>query len=284
MALDGSTALVGAPYKNSQRGAAYVFVRTGTVWVQQAELTVAVNATFGWSTAISGSTALIGAFTNFGTGAAYVFVQSGTTWIQQAKLTAFDNTGTDFFAYSVAISGGTALVGASQKNGGVGAVYVFVRSGTTWSPQAELMGSDTVSGDLFGNSLGLSGSTAVVGALNNGSRAGAAYIFVRSGIVWSQYVKLTASDASGGDLFGYSVSISGATMVVGAVSAALSRGAAYVFVRAGTTWSQLAKLTASDGAASDQFGWSVATSGLSVMVGAPAKNSNLGAVYAYGLP
>ena len=101
-------------------------------------------------------------------GSAYVFTRSGTTWTQQAKLTASDGAADDYFGYSVALSGDTALVGAYWDDVGAnydqGSAYVFTRSGTTWTQQAKLTASDGAAGDHFGHSVALSGDTALVGA------------------------------------------------------------------------------------------------------------------------
>jgi nucleoside-specific outer membrane channel protein Tsx len=186
---------------------------------------------FGWSVAVSGSTAVVGAyFKNHSTGAAYVFVRSGTIWSQQAELTASDGARQDSFGWSVAVSGSSAVVGAYSRNSNEGAAYVFVRSGTIWSQQAELTASDGASGDFFGYSVAISGSAAVVGAQGKNSFTGAAYVFVRSGTIWSQKAKLTASDGASGDSFGHSVAISRSTAVAGAYAHNSSAGAAYAFV------------------------------------------------------
>jgi hypothetical protein len=282
VAIAGSTAVVGADAKNSGTGAAYVFTRSGTTWTQQAKLTASDGAAgdeFGYSVALSGSTAVVGAINNAGTGAAYVFTGSGSTWSQQAKLTASDGAASDSFGFSVAIAGSTAVVGADTKNSSAGAAYVFTRSGTTWSQQAELTASDGAASGFFGYSVALSGSTAVVGAVGS-NRTGAAYVFLRSGSTWSQQAKLTASGGIAGDEFGYSVALSGSTAVVGAINNNAGTGAAYVFTRSGTTWTQQAKLTASDGAASDFFGYSVTIAKSTAVVGAP-DNLGTGAAYIF---
>src|SRR5579884_1576984 len=299
LSADGNTALVGADGKNGFQGAAYVFVRSGTTWSQQQKLTAADGAAgdqFGGSVALSGdgNTALVGADGKNGfQGAAYVFVRSGTTWSQQQKLTAADGAAGDQFGGSVALSGdgNTALVGADGKNGFQGAAYVFVRSGTTWSQQQKLTAADGAAGDQFGGSVALSGdgNTALVGADGKNGFQGAAYVFVRSGTTWSQQQKLTASDGAAGDQFGGSVALSGDdnTALVGAAGATIGsnadQGAAYVFVRSGTTWSQQQKLTASDGAVDDFFGLSVALSGdgNTALVGADGKNGFQGAAYVF---
>jgi nucleoside-specific outer membrane channel protein Tsx len=281
VALSGSTAVVGAPGKNSSSGTAYVFTRSGTTWSQQPQLGHSLGAAddnFGGSVAVSGSIAVVGAWgRRVDTGAAYVFALPS----QQAELTASDGSRNDQFGYSVAVSGSTAVVGAPFKQSSTGAAYVFVRSGKTWSQQAKITASDGAPGDDFGTSVGLSGSTAVVGAPHQGSSTGEAYVFVRSGTTWSEQQKLTASDGAAGDSFGWSVAVSGLTAVVGAYGRSSDTGGAYVFAASGPTWSQQAELTASDGVAGDYFGESVAVSGSTALVAAPGKSSSTGAAYVF---
>jgi hypothetical protein len=154
-----------------------------------------------------------------------------------------------------------------------GSAYVFTRSGSTWTQQAKLTASDAAAGDLFGDPVSVSGDTAVVGAYGNddaGSWSGSAYVFTRSGGVWTQQAKLTASDAAADDWFGISVSVSGDTAVVGSDwddDAGRNSGSAYVFKRNGSTWTQQAKLTASDAAEGDWFGVSVSVWGDTAVVG-----------------
>jgi hypothetical protein len=286
IAISGATAVVGAPGDDDaglNSGAAYVFVRTGTVWSQQAKLTASDEAafdSFAWAVAISGETIAVGApgddDAGGSSGSAYVFARTGTVWSQQQKLTASDAAGGDVFGYAVAISGETIVAGSSgDDDGGAssGAAYVFARTGTVWGQQQKLTASDAAGGDEFGAAVGISGETIVVGARlddDAGGDSGAAYVFARAGTVWTQQAKLTASDAAAGDQFGRSVGISGETVVVGAQwddDAGAISGSAYVFVRAGTLWSQQQKLTASDAAIGDQFGWSVGISGETIVVG-----------------
>ena len=200
---------------------------------------------------------------------------------QQAKLTASDGAPGDIFGVSVAISGSTAVVGASFKNSNTGAAYVFVRSGAVWSQQAKLTAADGSSFDRFGTSVAISGPTAVVGAFGQFSNTGAAYVFVRSGTAWHQQARLTAADPAKDSVFGISVAVSGPTVVVGANHLAGSgTGAAYVFVRSGPAWSQQAKLTAPGPATIDLFGTSVAILGSAAVVGAPGQTSP-GAAYVF---
>jgi len=282
-------------------GAVYPVRVDPVVWIQQAELTASDGAQsdgFGVSVAVSGGTAVVGAHahkvgSNASQGAAYVFVQSGTTWTQQAELTASDGAADDSFGQSVAVSGGTAVVSAPGRQVGSnvsqGAAYVFVQSGTTWTQQQELTASDGAAHDFFGNSAAVSDGTAVVGAYNHtvGSNVhqGVAYVFVQGGTTWTQQQELTASDGAADDFFGNSVAVSGGTAVVGAGGHDAYQGAAYVFVQSGTLWTQQAELTASDGAADDFFGTSVAVSGGTAVVGPTqhkvGSNVSQGAAYVF---
>jgi len=212
-------------------------VGNGGVWSQQQELTAsdaAVRDGFGVSVSMSGNTAMIGAPDNNGGGAAYVFVPSGGVWSQQQELTASDGVAGDGFGVCVTVSGNTAVVGAVDKDFNaqvqVGAAYVFVNSGGSWSQQQELTASDGVLNRYFGSSVAISGDTAVIGANATFGISGAAYVFARSAGVWSQQPKLVGSHGAAGDDFGVSVSVSDNTAVVGADFSNSDEGGAYIFV------------------------------------------------------
>ncbi len=309
VALDANTALVGVYQANvggnTDQGAAYLFTRNGPIWVQQQKLLAAdgaANDHFGYSVALDGETALVGARRanvggNSNQGAAYVFTHSGANWIEQWKLVATDGAANDNFGYSVALDGETALVGARRatidSNSNQGAAYVFTRSGASWSQQWKLAAADGAAGDHFGHSVALDGETALVGAwaadVGSNSFQGVAYVFARSGANWSQQQKLTAADGADRDWFGYSVALDGNTALVGAslasVGGNINQGAVYVFTRSGASWSQQQKLVAADGAANDEFGISVALDGQMALVGANLANvggnSNQGAAYVF---
>src|SRR6266540_2641401 len=183
---------------------------------------------FGFSVAISGETVVVGALFDDGAaglqqGSAYVFARSGGVWTQQQKLLASDAAAGDAFGESVAISGETVVVGAQFDDDvagdNQGSAYVFARSDGVWSQQQKLLASDAAAGDSFGVSVAISGETVVVGAPFDagaaGNSQGSAYVFARSGGVWSQQQKLEASDAALGDQFGFSVAVSAGTVVVG---------------------------------------------------------------------
>lgn len=174
-----------------------------------------------------------------------------------------------------------ALVGApwdSTLGLITGAVYVFTFDGTTWTQQAKLFPSDPVPSSLFGQSIALSGDTALIGAFLSGP--GSAYVFKFDGTAWSEQANLTADDGASGDYFGWSVSLSGNRALIGAYDAGLG-GVAYVFSSDGTTWSQEAKLTGLDTREGDNFGLAVSLSGDLALVGAPDRDQSRGAAYIF---
>ncbi len=299
VAMDGNTMVVGARFDSTtatSAGSAFVYVLNGGVWTLQAQLLANDGATFdkfGQSVAISGDTIVVGAYQDDAPlsngGSAYVFVRNGTTWTQQQKLTASDGTADDEFGNAVAIIGGTVIVGAHfadlPGNSAAGSAYVYTRSGTFWTQTQKLIptvGSNgsPILGDSFGESLAVSGTKLVVGSDHADipeTAAGAVYVFAAVGSgTYSLEQKLFIADGTNGDLFGFSVAIEGNTLVGGAREDAAASGAAYVFEFNGATWTQQQKLTASDGAASDRFGWSVAVSNNVVAVGAREDDTGVG--------
>ena len=272
-----------------------------------------------------------------GSGAAYVFVRENETWVQQAFLKASNTSGGagvgdglsggDNFGISCAISGDTIAIGARFEDSNArgvngnqfndnsfdtGAVYIFVRQGTTWTQQAYLKASNTepsddvTPGDSFGDAVAIDGDTLVVGARfedsagigvnpndqddNNGADSGAAYVFVRNGTTWSQQAFLKQSTNLGiQNQFGASVTISGDTIAVGAPGEssastgingdelnqdAPGAGAVYVFGRSGTTWTQQAYIKGQDAETLDSFGSTVALDGTTLAVSTPLEDSN----------
>jgi hypothetical protein len=314
LSVSGDTVIIGAPFgdtstmrlnadvnRSTNGGAAYVFVRAGTNWTEQACLqgfNTIDSDNFGWSVSVSGDTAVIGPyqFSNatgaYGcdaiaqaSGAAYVFVRQGHTWSEQAYLKASNGMGPapgqcygERFGISVAISGNTVVVGAPLESSAAtrvngdqtsqgalwsGAAYVFVRQEATWSQQAYLKASNTESEDHFGYAVAVSGDTVAVAATqedsvavsvngnstdNSATGSGAVYVFGRHGTNWIQQAYLKAFNTDAFDYFGQSVSVSGDTVVVGAYregsralgvngnqsdNSIFEAGAAYVFAGAG---------------------------------------------------
>ena len=315
----GSSGVNGNQSDNSGNdvGTVYVFVRSGGIWTQQAYLKASNPDdldTFGTSVAISGNTIVVGAQGEDSNatgvngnqsddsvaqaGAAYVFVRSGTTWTQQAYLKP-STTGFNNFGNTVAIDGDTIAIGAEGEdsastgiNGSEvgtgaassGAVYVFTRSGTTWSQQAYIKSSNSQSGDQFGNRVALSHDTLAVGAVgedsaatgiggnqgdNSASGSGAVYVFTRSGNTWSQQAYVKASNSAANSSFGGSLSLDSNTLAVGTDNAST----AYVFTRSGGVWTQEALLQGANTENGDQFGISVAVHGDTLAVGASGEDS-----------
>ena len=291
VSIDGDTAIIGAIFDRDNgdfSGSAYVFVRINGVWSEQQKLTASDGEAydqFGWSVSIDGDTALIAAYGDGSySGSAYVYVRSNGVWSEQAKLTASDAaTTSDYFGYSVAIDGDTAVIGAywDDDNGSnSGSAYVFVRSNGVWSEQQKLTASDGAAGDYFGSSVAIDGDTVVIGAHwddDNDYNSGSAYVYVRSNDVWSEQAKLTASDGASRDFFGYSVAIDGDTALIGAYADndnGANSGSAFMYVRSNGVWSEQAKLTASDRAQYDDFGYSVSIDGDTAVIGAYGDNDN----------
>jgi hypothetical protein len=273
VAVSGSTVVVGLSTLN--QGAAYIFNRQGGSWVEEQKLTASDGAAgdfFGHAVAISGSTVVISATgVNTFQGVAYVFNRQGQSWVETQKLSASDGAPHDLFGSSVAISGSTIVVGASPGVFDQGSAYVFNRQGGSWIEEQKLTASDGAVADNFGRSVAISGSTIVVGSAKlTVFVEGSAYVFNRKGSSWVETQKLTASEGAGANIFGWSVAISGSTIVVGAwgdkVGANFNQGSAYVFNRQGSSWVETQKLTASDGAPFDEFGWSVAINDSTIVV------------------
>jgi RHS repeat-associated protein len=301
VALSGSIAIVGSwdtdVNGNDHAGAAYVFNLNGGTWTQTQELTASDGAQgdlFGDSVAISGSTAIVGAsghaVNGVEQGAAYVFNLNGGTWTQTQELTASDGAQGDFFGFSVGLSGSTAIVGAYTHavngNPDQGAAYIFALNGGTWTQTQELTASDGATDDGFGVSVAIESGTAFVGAyqhaVNGEVYSGAAYIYSLSGTTWTQTQELTNAYSGESVAFGWSIALAGSTAIIGAMWREVNgvqQGAAYVYTLSGAVWSQTAELTASDGVYGDDFGYSVALSGSTAIIGSPNHVAPGGAEY-----
>ncbi len=267
-------------------------------WIIDAKITAAdgeMANLFGDAVAISGETAIVGAYgdndNGSGSGSAYIFEKVGGSWVQNAKLTPIDGAANDFFGDAVSIDGDTAIIGAyrdDDRGSGSGSAYVFERAFGAWTQKAKFTARDGTNNDLFGNAVSIDGDTAIVGAYqndnNNGNESGSAYVFERAFGVWTQKAKLTASDGRPVDRFGISVSISGDTAIVGAFyndDLATNAGAAYVFEKVGGVWTEIAKLTASDGVSGDLFGNSVSIDGNTAIIGAFGDDGYIGSAYMF---
>jgi uncharacterized protein (TIGR03437 family) len=239
---------------------------------------------FGTSVAVDGDTIVVGVPDDtLGTvefqGTAYVFVREGDRWKERARLFPSDGAPDDSFGWSVAISGQYIVVGAPGNNIGAitdqGAAYVYFNNGGSWVEQQRLLATDGAARDRFGTAVAISGEQVAVGAqwadINGRVDQGAVYRFRRSGSVWAQEAKLTAEDGAAGDLFGCSVALAGAVLIVGAefddIGSNVNQGSAYIF--GDSAFPTVQKLIASDGAPEDSFGVSVAIDGGTALVGAP---------------
>ncbi|MFO0938743.1 MAG: hypothetical protein U0798_19750 [Gemmataceae bacterium] len=364
---DGNTAVVGATGANAFHGEASVFIRSGGTWIQQAQLTMIDSESqsqFGSKVAISddGNTVIVGALlddvgSNVNQGSAIVFTRTGTVWTQQQQLVSSDGNGNDHFGSAVGISGdgNTVIVGAANDDVGTntdqGSAYLYTRTGGVWTQQTQLVETEGEVDDFFGDSLAVSrdGNTVMIGVngddVDGNVDQGSAIVFTRSGEVWTQGPRITdsngkaedffgytfaisddsntaifvnypgnhaiaftrtgsvwteqqqlvPSDVSNGDEFGFSVSLSGDgnTAVFGSrldqVGAISRQGTATVFTRSGGVWTQTQQLTAHDGTANDQFGYSVAISndGQDLLVATPfnavGTHGLQGSVYAFEL-
>ena len=320
VAVDGDTMVVGAPEDDDNgvdSGSVHVFVRQSGVWSQVATLTATDGDdgdVFGYSVAVAGDTVVVGAYGDDDAGSAsgsvYVFTEPAGGWASASgniKLTASDGAASDWFGRSVAVDGDTVVVGAYGDDdavSGSGSVYVFTEPAGGWasaSGNIKLTASDRAANDWFGWSVAVDGDTVVVGAPYDdhysSANRGSAYVFTEPAGGWvsaSGNIKLTASDGAASDEFGWSVAVDGDTVVVGAPYddhySSANRGSAYVFTEPAGGWVSASgniKLTASDGAASDEFGWSVAVDGDTVVVGAPYDDdagSASGSVYVFSEP
>lgn len=290
LSSDGNTLIVGTQIilPSSQDAAVYVFTRSGSTWTQQAMLqpsAIVANDYFGNRVALSadGNTALMGAH---GDNAAYVFTRSGSTWTQQQKLVGADTvtgTGGDDFGNTVSISsdGNTALI-ASHSNDligktNAGAVYVFTRSGSTWTQQQKLTASDSTASANLGSAVSVAsdGNTAIIGA----EGVSAAYVFTRSGSTWTQAQKLTNSSAA--PSFGGQVAVVGSRAIVGAI-APEGTGVLYIYTGSGGSWTQEQSLIPSTTNTRSYFGrsFSLGTS-LYLAVGGAEENSLQGVVHMF---
>lgn len=322
----------------SASGAVYIFIRQGETWKQEAYIKASnsdVNDGFGASLAIDGDTLVVGApgensnanivggnqmnESSDNSGAVYVFVRDVMgKWSQQAYIKASNNDANDNFGGAVAISGDTIAIGAPFEDSNAvgmggdqgnnseqdsGAVFIYSRTGSTWQQQAYLKASNTDNFDKFGATVALLGDTLAVGATDEDSNttginpqtnemafeSGAAYVFTRTGTMWSQQAFIKASNAAGGDQFGSSVALGVDILTVGARledggsvgingdqadNSLVDSGAAYVFVRTNGAWKQEAYVKASNTDTYDYFGSSIALSENMLAIGAFGENAS----------
>jgi hypothetical protein len=228
----GSTAIIGADGYSGQMGAVFVFTDSGGTWSEQPMLAGAPVTTgdkFGWSMTLSGKTLVVSAVKHGGNGAIFVFTGAGGTWTYETELTASDGVYNDYFGDKIATNGKRIVAGAPGHNGEQGTAYVFDGSGASWAQVGEVTASDGGPKDCFGWSVGLSGTTVLVGAEQTDNDSGAAYVFTKKGAAWPQTAELTAGDGGTTDEFGYSANLSGKTAIIGADGAEGGAGSAFLY-------------------------------------------------------
>lgn len=299
VAISGDTLAIGAYFDDEgaaiDAGAVYVYTRAGGIWTLQQRVvadTPASSDRFGYSVALDGDTLAVGATLDDSaggnnSGAAYVFTRTGSAWNQQQRLLAAAPLANSLLGSSIAVSGDRLVVGAASANtvlgAGAGAAYVFSRAVNVWTQQSLLIPGTGAANDNFGQSVDIDGTSLIVGQPNfdsvAGFNSGRASVYIEAGGVWSLQSTLTATDAAQDDFFGLAVSIAGNLAVVGAYfedATAVNGGSAYVFRRDGVLWTQLDKYIASDAGIGDQFGFGVALSGGTAIIGAPYDDNTFG--------
>lgn len=324
ISISGDYAIVGAPKDPSdasggnildEAGAAYIFKNNAGTWSLAQKIAASDRADydyFGWSVAMSGDYAVVGAYFEShdatggnalnSAGSAYIFKNNGGTWTETQKIVASDREANDYFGYSVSIAGDYIIAGAygedHNETGGAtmsnsGSAYIFKNNGGTWSQVKKIVASDRWPGDYFGYSVAISGDYAIVGANRDSEDAsgsntlqysGSAYIFKNTSGNWSEIKKIVANDREFDASFGIAVAISGDNAIVGAFkeskdaaggNAKQGAGAAYVFSNNSDAWTQTQKLVAGDRNGGDYFGRSVSIHNDLVIVGAYLNGTNV---------
>jgi uncharacterized repeat protein (TIGR01451 family) len=308
LSADGNTAIVGGRLDDNGAGAAWIWTKSGGVWTQQGTKLVASDATAnaqqGTSVALSadGNTAIVGGWldgwvenTLIGPGAAWVWTRNGESWSQQGpKLVGSDYAGLTRQGISVALSadGNTAIVGGHVDNGATGAAWVWTRSGGVWSQQGpKLVGSGGFNGVAdqgFSVALSADGNTAIVGGPHDNGQIGAAWVWTRTGGVWTQQgSKLVGTGVANFSADqGHSVSLSadGNTALVGGYGDDHNAGAVWVWTRSGGVWTQQGSKLVGSGAignAGQGVSVSLSADGNKAMIGAYADNSFIGAAWVW---
>jgi hypothetical protein len=285
VAVLGDVAVVGEPYRDTSRGAAYVLRRAGGVWAHEAALTgddITAYDYFGCSVAAERGVIVAGAYEAIAGGiqggAVYVFRHDGAAWEQEAKLIPLDHQGNERFGWSVAACGDRLIAGAPQEGpyplSSRGAAYIFRHDGASWVQEAKLLAPDAVAGSGAGNSVAIDGDIAVVGAWYDDEvnvNAGAAHVFRFDGLEWIHETKLTNPAAGPWDYFGSSVAVGGDLVAVGAMRGTvggLVLGAVYVYRHDGLSWVLDQVLIAEDPRVQTWFGRSTAIVGNTLVTGA----------------
>lgn len=304
--ISGNIAIISSPSEDEDvtggnsiqsTGSAYIFERTTGVWTETQKIVATdrgINDKFGYSVAISGDYAIVGA-NNDGhdttggnhlanSGSAYIFKNTGGVWTEVQKIIASDRGAFDIFGTTVDISGDYAIVGAELENHDTlgsnslynsGSAYIFKNDGTSWFEVQKVVASDRDRNDKFGHSVAISRDYALIGALGEShdttggnyiEQSGSAYIFKNNGSSWNEVQKLVASDRGDSDSFGKSVALSGDYAIISAIGESHDNtggntlqfsGSAYIFKNNAGTWTERQKIVASDRDVYDRFGHAV---------------------------
>ncbi len=305
VAIDGTVAIIGADEDDdggTNAGAAYIYEWDGSAWSESQKLTAsdaAAEDRFGRFVAVDGEVIVVSAPKDdddgANSGAVYVFRYDDVseTWQQEQKLTASNAAAGDEFGDAIAVEGDRIVIGAPRsdnKGADAGLAYYFEYSASSWQQKQWFYPSGITSGDRFGTAVDFESDRLIVGARRHTvhhSNGGAAYIFAHTGSKWSEEAALSPADAAKDDEFGWSVAVDGDQVLIGAPyddDFGSSSGAAYVFRKVGASWQEQTKLTASDGAADDRFGFRLAFSGGTALIGAyknDAVAADAGAAYLF---
>lgn len=292
VAIQGNTVFVGARFAPAgdleRAGAVYVFRKHGNSWQFEEKIVSPApenEDNFGRALAIQGNLLVVTARkTKDEEGAAFVFEYAGGRWVHTANLTASDPTKEAYFGQAVDIQGDVIAISARNANpNGAGAFYLFRRSGDGWTETAKITPENGKKNDQYGFTIAMAGDTIAVGARRADpgglADAGAAYVYSLNGDMVSLVATLTASDAIVKDEFGQSVAFAGDTLAVGAWKDDGQQGSIYLFQRKGGRWIETGKVTASDGVAGDEFGYSLAAFGNRMVTGAHFADAKAGAAY-----
>ena len=294
--ISGDNIVVGA-YKDGpagqSAGSVFHYTKPTTGWTNMKETEISLpygdysneNDGYGNSIAIDGNYAVVGAsYENKERGGAYVLYYNGTEWITQAKLTASDGATNDEFGCSVAIDGDNIVIGAYEDGNYIGAAYVFTKPAGGWADATEdFKLSQNLTSSRFGISVDILGDNIFIGAEGYQTNKGCVYVYSYSSGTWTLSSTLTASDGAANDYFGCKLDVYEENLVVGAYGESNNKGAAYVFTNNSGTWTESAKLTASDGATDDKLS-NVAIDGDNIVIGASYDDTRTGSAYFYEKP
>lgn len=280
-AVDGDTAVLGAPATSGGAGVVYLFQRSGSDWLLQATLSDPNGKPgdgFGSAVAIRGDNLLVGSPNANQSGSALLFNRQGTNWTLLTTLLPQNQPTNALFGYALSITETAFAIGSPSEDYGAGATYLYTNEGGTWKPTTRLTSDST---DLFGSAISLSGNTLAVGAPGTANLTGATYLYTLTKTGWQPQSILTATAGTQGDYFGASLGLSGDVLVVGAPSANLT-GTCYLYVRSSGVWQLQGQRSAGD--TYNGFGAAVAVSGSTFVATAPGYQSNRGGAEVYGNP